>query len=83
MVVGGAIMENRIKIMLPILDEKQRRIYLAAEAKSYGRGGITRVCEISGAAPFTIRQGLAEINGDDPPKSTERLRAPGHNNSFF
>lgn len=70
-------MENRIKTMLPLLDEKQRRIYLAAEARSYGRGGITRVCEISGAAPFTVRQGLAEINGEEPLKATDRLRAPG------
>ena len=77
MITGGVIMENRIKTMLPLLDERQRRIFLAAEAKSYGRGGITRVCEISGVSPFTVRQGLAEINGDNPPQATERLRAPG------
>ena len=26
-------MEERIRIMLPLLDERQRRIFLAAEAK--------------------------------------------------
>lgn len=70
-------MENRIKTMLPLLDERQRRIYLAVEAQSYGWGGISRVCEISGVAPFTVRQGLAEINGEIPPAQSDRVRAPG------
>ena len=70
-------MEERIKTMLPLLDERQRRIYLAAEARSYGWGGISRVSEITGVAPFTIRQGLAEINGEEPPMPADRLRAPG------
>ena len=70
-------MENRIKTMLPLLDERQRRIYLAVEAQSYGWGGISRVCEISGVAPFTVRQGLAEINGEVPLAASDRVRAPG------
>ena len=70
-------MEKRINIMLPLLDERQRRIFLAAEAQTYGRGGITRVCEITGAAPFTIRQGIAEINSEEAPAADSRLRAPG------
>lgn len=70
-------MENRIKIMLPLLDERQRRIYLASEALSYGRGGITRVSEISGVTPNTIRHGICEIKGKEPLEATSRLRAPG------
>ena len=54
-------MEERIRIMLPLLDERQRRIFLAAEAKTYGRGGISTVSRLSGVAPYTIRQGLKEI----------------------
>jgi hypothetical protein len=34
-----SIVENRIKKMLPLLDEKQKRIYLATEAEGLGRGG--------------------------------------------
>lgn len=68
-------MEQRILLMLPILDERQKRIYLAAEARSFGWGGITRVCEISGVAPYTIRQGMKEI--DDGIRENEKLRSSG------
>ena len=70
-------MENRIRTMLPLLNERQKRIYLAAEAKSYGWGGISRVSEISGVAPSTIRNGIAELNGGEPLKQTEHQRASG------
>jgi transposase len=54
-------LKNRIKTMLPILDEKQRRIFLATEAKSLGYGGISRISEISGVSRVTITQGIKEI----------------------
>ena len=54
-------MEDRIKTMLPLLNEKQRRFFLASEALSYGYGGITKVSEISGVSIPTIRQGINEI----------------------
>ena len=40
-------MEERIRRMVPMLDEKQKRLYLAAEALSYGRGGISEVSRIT------------------------------------
>ena len=54
-------MEGRIKRMLPLLDEKQRRIFLGSEAMSYGYGGITKVSKISGVSIPTIRKGIKEI----------------------
>ena len=53
-------MEERIKTMLPLLNEYQKRIFLASEAMSYGWGGIQKVSEISGASMNTIRRGIAE-----------------------
>jgi hypothetical protein len=53
-------MEDRIKMMLPLLDEKQRRLFLASEALAYGRGGIAIVHRISGASKNTIRRGIRE-----------------------
>lgn len=54
-------MEKRVKAMIPLLNEKQRRIFLASEAISYGYGGISKVSRISGVSIPTIRQGIKEI----------------------
>ena len=34
--------------MLPLLDEKQKRIYLATEAEGLGYGGIKAIHELTG-----------------------------------
>jgi hypothetical protein len=53
-------MEERIKMMLPLLDERQRRLFLASEALAYGHGGIAVVHRISGASKNTIKRGIRE-----------------------
>lgn len=53
--------ENRINTMLPLLDEKQRRIYLAAEVESIGFGGLKAVHELTGVSMTTIIRGKKEI----------------------
>ncbi|GHU12350.1 hypothetical protein FACS1894161_0390 [Spirochaetia bacterium] len=59
-------MENRIAAMMPILNEKQLRIFLANEAKEYGWGGVSEVSRISGVSRTTITTGLKEIeSGED------------------
>ena len=58
-------MEERIKNMLPYLNERQRRLFLANEAISYGRGGISEVSRISGASRKTIRLGIHELRDED------------------
>ena len=55
-------MEERIKNLLPHLNEKQKRLFLASEAMAYGRGGIAEVIRISGASRNTIKRGMSEIN---------------------
>jgi hypothetical protein len=52
---------ERIRDTLPLLNEKQRRLYLANEAKAIGRGGIKAVHEVSGVSRVTIIKGLKEI----------------------
>jgi hypothetical protein len=51
--------------MLPFLDEKQRRLFLANEAVSYGRGGISLVSNISGMSRTTITKAVNELNDQD------------------
>ena len=55
----------RITTMLPELNERQRRLYLAAEAKAIGYGGVTRVSKISGVSRVTISQGVNELEESD------------------
>ena len=54
--------KEKIKMMLPLLNEKQRRIYLASEAVAIGRGGITAVSRVSGVSRSVITAGIKEIN---------------------
>jgi hypothetical protein len=54
-------MEDRIKMMLPNLNEMQKRLYLASEALTYGRGGISEVIRITGFSRNTIKRGIEEI----------------------
>ena len=49
---------ERIRNTLPLLDERQKRLYLANEAKSIGYGGITQVSKVSGVSRVTITQGM-------------------------
>lgn len=41
-------LQERYATIWPVLDEKQRRIVAAADAKAMGRGGIATVARTSG-----------------------------------
>ena len=53
---------ERFRAVAGLLDERQRRVWAAAEARSHGRGGIAAVARASGLAENTIRKGLAELD---------------------
>jgi len=57
-------LEIRIVTMLPMLNEYQRRMFLATEAKALGYGGISLVSRISGVSRQTLQEGVKEL--DDP-----------------
>jgi len=44
-----------------VLDERQRRLYAAVEAKVLGHGGLKRVHEATGVARGSILMGLKEL----------------------
>jgi hypothetical protein len=54
-------MKERIKMMLPQLNEMQKRLFLASEVLSYGRGGIAEVIRITGFSRNTIKRGMNEL----------------------
>lgn len=55
------VIADRIMTMLPILDERQKRIYLAKEAQGLGYGGISAVAKLTGVSRTTITVGISEI----------------------
>ena len=72
---GGEYNPKGLKTVLPHLNEKQRRLFLAAEAKALGRGGISRVARATGVSRVTIYKALKEIKYH--PFVSERVRKPG------
>ncbi|MCK9330991.1 MAG: ISAzo13 family transposase, partial [Candidatus Cloacimonetes bacterium] len=67
--------EKRIKTIVPILNESQKRKYLAAEAESLGRGGVSQISQVLGVSRNTIAAGMKELSG--APAPCERIRKEG------
>lgn len=68
--------DQMIFMMNTMLNEKQKRILLGCAAEVYGRGGITRICDLTGMAPITIRKGIEEADEYDL-KDQTRIRSEG------
>ena len=56
-----SMLATKINTMLPLLDEKQARLFLALEANALGRGGVKLIHEISGVSQTTIIRGKKEL----------------------
>jgi hypothetical protein len=54
------IIKARIEAVLPMLNERQARIYLAAEAQSVGWGGKSKIAQLSSVTRRTIAKGGTE-----------------------
>jgi len=63
------------ELLLPHLDERQRRLVLGAAARVRGRGGVRLVAEAAGAAASTVSRGLRELGQGEEPGG--RVRAVG------
>jgi hypothetical protein len=53
--------KDRYRALSPLLDERARRQWAAAEAQTYGWGGRYHVSKATGIAPNTISKGLQEL----------------------
>lgn len=56
---------ERKSAILPHLDERQRRLFTAAEAKAAGYGGIAAVSRVTRIAASTIGRGLKDLEAPD------------------
>jgi len=69
-------MRERWLVVREELDERARRMWAAAEARSHGWGGIAAVVRATGISESTVRRGLAEVAaGQRAPAG--RARRPG------
>ena len=68
-------LSTKLNTVLPHLNEKQRRLFLAAEATALGWGGISKVAQATGVSRVTIYKALEEIQLHSP--VSERIRKPG------
>jgi transposase len=53
--------EERFKRLRGVLDERSRRLLVAAESEAMGPGGISTVSKATGVSRQVIRQGIAEL----------------------
>ena len=67
---------QRYAALSSILDERGRRLLVAAEAKAAGYGGIAAVWRATGVAPSTIGRGLREL-AEAPALAAGRVRRAG------
>jgi Rhodopirellula transposase DDE domain len=69
-------LRERNAAILPRLDERQRRLFAAAEAKAAGHGGIAAVSRVTRIAASTIGRGLKDLAAPVSPLPG-RVRRPG------
>ena len=67
-------LREKLAVVLPLMNERQRRIVAAVEARGYGRGGVQAVARATGMSRQTIYRGLADLEAGAP---SERVRAAG------
>ena len=72
--------ESRFAALATLMDERMRRQWAAAEARSYGWGGVRAVSRATGLSPNTISKGLMELEAHEANPSAvreARIRKPG------
>ena len=66
----------RFAVLLPHLNERQRRLALAAEARLLGHGGVRAVARAAGVSETTVRRGVFDLEGGGEPFPGRRVRRP-------
>ena len=67
---------ERYRALAGEFDERRRRLWAAAEARSHGRGGVSAVARATGMSATTIHKGLRELESGET-LERGRVRRPG------
>ncbi|WP_328828904.1 ISAzo13 family transposase [Streptomyces sp. NBC_00252] len=70
-------LDHRFAVLLPHLNERQRRLMLAQEARLLGHGGVRAVARLTGASETTVRNGVFELEAGEDPLRDGYVRRPG------
>jgi len=76
-VVSSQGVRERLTRLLPHLNERQRRLAAAVEARSLGYGGVSAVAEVTGIARGTIHRALRELKHRPATLAHAQIRARG------
>ncbi|MCX4548491.1 ISAzo13 family transposase [Streptomyces sp. NBC_01267] len=73
----AAVLASKFTVLLPHLDERQRRLLLAAEARALGHGGIRVVARAAGVREATVSLGVTELDSGEAPLGRVRRAGGG------
>lgn len=65
----------KFAVLFPNLDERQRRLLMAAEARVLGHSGVRAVARAASASETTVRKVVFELEAGEEPLG--RVRRPG------
>lgn len=69
--------EEAMRFTFSVLNERQKRLYAAAEALKLGHGGIGYIAGLLGCHRRTIERGLKELRDPGSPLPAHRARKKG------
>ena len=75
-VADEVVIGAKFRALAGELNERQRRLWAAAEARAAGRGGIAATARATGMAVDTIRKGIGELEAGES-IGAGRVRKPG------
>jgi hypothetical protein len=75
-VIDEQAIGERYRALAGELDERRRRMWAAAEARSHGRGGVAAVARATGMSATTIHKGRRELEAGAT-LERGRVRRPG------
>lgn len=70
-------LSSRLEVLLPHLNERQRRLLLGTEARLLGHGGVRAVARAAEVSETTVRRGVFELEGGEEPFPSGRVRNSG------
>ena len=66
----------KYEALAPVLNERTRRLWAAAEAEAMGHGGLALVARATGMSRTRIARGIQQLRSDEP-LDPDRTRRPG------